>query len=446
MLLQLKELSESGPARLARSKLKASLPWLFLIWQAGWLMHFASTADWCCDAGYYLVAGQDFWTQGLGYPDRYAGYRPYLTPLMVGAFAQFPVSPEIFVDQRLAYSINVALSFFAVSSGLTILLADRMSRREWSLISLPTLFNPYFLANLVVPLQEVPTLFVGLPLLTMIAAALLARRFERAAFLVVSLAAIVSFARTQNAIVAAPAGVLCLFLFFALRHDRRRRLRLAFAVAGGIVVAALLSLPQLAIHRHHFGTWASPRSADMANFQLEHGADLSRYGTALINNQWQGVRISGPWFDYDMGASYAHPYQHAGWLAVPHVLTHVFLGLHVDEPRTYWSRGLPAALGAWLIVSALIVFLGAVGIARDLRRSPAVGWTLLSLLLVSCAYTALLAVETRFGLWGQIALAMGAARLLFAQPRMHRTGAMALLALGYVVLAAAFNGWIWSYA
>ncbi len=438
--------ASSDFARASWLRFVACLPWILLVWQALWLLHFARSTGWCCDASYYLQTGRILWEQGLYYPDMLAGYRPYLTPLVVGVIGQFPVSTAVICDANLAYSFNAAVLFAAISAGLTLGFSRLLTRRQWLLVSLPTLFNPFFLADLVVPLQESVTLFVALPVLTLVGASLILGRLERVAFLVVALTGFVAMARTSNAIVGAAAAVLCVFLLWHLRHDARRRLRLVVSAAAGIVFAVLLVLPQLSINRHHFGSLVSPHYQEIARLQLEHGADLMRYGTAYEDGEWKGIRLQSAWYDYTPGAAVDHPYENAGWGVVPQVLAHFFAGLHVDEPRTYWSRGRPSGFSAWFVASALMAFLGTIGIARDLRHCPRVGWTLLVLVAVSVASTALLAVESRFGIWGQLGLAMGTARLLFAQPRHPRILQIVLLALAYVAVAMSINLWLWTYA
>ncbi len=418
----------------------AQLPWLLLLWQALWLVHFVQTATWCCDGSYYLTAARNFWADGLYFADDFSGYRPYLTPLIVGAVVRFPFDSAIFADPNLGYSINAALILFGTSLLLTLLLRRRFDARAWLMLTLPTVFNPFFMADLVVPLQESATLLVTLPALVIIGALLMRARYAGAVFLSVLLVAVVTLSRMQNAVIGLAVLALCAVAWW--RSGRRPRVLLAGV--GAALLAVLIALPQFAINQHRFGSWHAPLVDEMANLQFQHGADLMRYGTALMDGEWRGVRLDSAWVDYNLATLAEHPYADAGWRVIPHVLTHMFVASHVDEPRTYWSHGPPPPAGFWVIVSSLIAFLGACGIVRDVRHRQLVGIPLALLVVASLASTAMLAVESRFGIWAQIGLALGAARFIFARPPPLHPGRWAAAALAYSALAVLYNIWMWS--
>lgn len=434
------------PATAAQARLGSACVVLLAL-QAAFLGYFAATANFTGDGGYYISMAGKLWTEGLLHDDPYLGYRSYFVPLWIALVAHLPGAKSFVADPAFHFGTNQSALFFLLTVALMMAAHRKGMLRQALPYFLATMFNPFLLAYVAMPLQESVLVFFVAPMLLLVCAPGFVSASARIA-LVVLIGFLACIIRSSLVWVAVSVIGYLVWAGLASRPQWARHWKPA-ALAG--IAGVLLLAPQwyvVANSRDRIAAVAVGQEA-LLESQIAWGIRVFKYGTLLEGRETSGVWFHSPFKDaappHDLGFYARHPLQGAVLVAA-----HVYSGLHYDVPRPYFSRSDVHIVSAWLLVSSLTVFYGVLALFEILRkRLPMPGETtalLAGLLILSCAYTAFVATEARFGLLGFTALSI-AACAAFAHDA-SRARAMALLPLAavYVVLAVLVNTWFLSSA
>ncbi len=422
----------SGPGRpLAVILALHALQGAFLLW-------LALDAVFCCDALYYLHVGQGMLAEGLLYEHHFEGYRSYLVPIMVASLDALPL-PAASASGS-SYPLAAGLVFWLISLGCSLLILRQESLGRYLVFALPTLFNPFVLAHIPAPLQESAFVLLCVPLLVLLVAVKRssANRTLGLALLIFTLAYVI-----RGSFVWLLAPLALFVLFEAIRSGTRwQQARLAPLLLVGLLATVPLLAPQSWTMYQKFSSIDPYPSTAVMDFQIEMGVANLKYGTLAIGDQWTGMWYRSPFAELPveertLGFYFRHP--GPGLLMMG---SHVWSGLHYDVLTTYVRVEELRIASPWLVLSSLIVAFGIVGLIQGWRSrvEPELDLLLTLMVLLSCAYTAFIATEARFGLIGFIALSIAAARPM-AWPAGRRAMLdVAPLALIYALACLLFNG------
>jgi hypothetical protein len=200
-----------------------------------------------------------------------------------------------------------------------------------------------------------------------------------------------------------------------------------------------LLLPQMLIAKKQFDSWNPYPSSTVATRQIAAGIAMFRYTTVIGGPHQGGFPTYTPFKDEPdktLGFYTTHPAEGAAL-----VLGHVWAGLNYDTFGVYVSWASLGPVTAALLFSATVSALGLFGLVAwpgkgddtELRAFLTTG------LLGSCAYTALAATETRFGLWGFLCVSMAVAHLLAEKEGRRRALLAAPVLLAYVLASIEIN-------
>jgi len=401
------------------------------------LVWMAAHAQFCCDADYYVTAGQAIWHDGLLWQDPYAGYRFYFPPLFFGMLERIIGASSSVDVVRQALPFALAATFALTSALASIHVLRREGIRRWALFAVPLLFNPFILAMTPYPLQESVVIIFAVPLLFI----LLARRaqdFRLTCLLAASFSALTFVARPSWAWVSV-AALLLLALRATATPFRPRRVKHGLLVAA--VVSIALVAPQCYVSWNKFGTFNPLAQTDVASFQLVSGVERLNYSTIHDNGNFGGFFVPSPYqatgeSQKGFGFYRDHPAE-----GVVLIISHVWSGLHYLAPEPYMARAELKILNPWLLLSSLVVAFGLLGVWRmcSIREQRDTGWFLCALLVFSCAYTAFVGTEGRFGLIGFAALSVSAWQLLMDRKERGLCARALPLVIVYACLCLAFN-------
>jgi hypothetical protein len=417
--------------------------------QLGFLIVIARHADFCCDAWYYLDTGKQLLRDGILYVDHYAGYRSYFVPAAVALLSHLPVPEAHTAGITFPYAASACFTLFSIAAS-----AHALKRLGWARYlrwAIPLLFNPFLLAYVPYPMQESILVLMLSPLLFLLLA-IQDRPFHRMIFLAVLIAALAYFIRSSLLWFVAPV-IAFVIVDVRGRLSRAEPLKIGRAVALGLIAFVPLAAPQSYIAYEKFGTVRPYPSGDVANNQLVWGPTMYKYATLKTATGWQGLRYatSAPTTASATIASESRTapatmsgaafYWQYPMMALPIVLGHVWAGLHYDTLVPYITTPLSGQPSPELITSSLVVILGLLAL-WSLRRqwhSSAPQMFLVTTLVMSCAYTAFVATEARFGLLGFAALSIAAAGLPFDENLRRASIAALPMILLYVLASCLIN-------
>ncbi len=422
--------------------------YLFLLAaQAACLWYFAATANFTGDAGYYLSMAGQLWTEGLLHDDPYVGYRSYFVPLWIALVSHLPGAKSFVADPAFHFGTNQSALFFLLTMGLMV----AAHRREILGRALPyfvsTMFNPFLLAYVAMPLQESVLVFFIAPMLLLVCTPGFVSASARVA-LVVLIGFLAFIIRSSLLWIVVPVVGYLFWTALAARPQWARHWKPAL-LAG--IAGVLLLLPHwyvVANSRHRIEAGAVAQHS-LLDAQIAWGIRAYKYGTLLEGRETRGVWFHSPFKDaappHDLAFYARHPLRGAVLVA-----GHVYSGLHYDVPRPYFSRSEVHIVSIWLVISSLTVFYGIFALVESLRkRLPMPDETrvlLTSLVILSCGYTAFIATEARFGLLGFCALSIAACVAWTHDATRARAIRLMPLAAGYVVMALLVNAWFLSAA
>jgi len=406
--------------------------------QLAFLLWLAATQDFCCDAYYYLYMGQRLLQEGLVHQDDFAGYRSYFVPLVLGLL-QLPPAPAMPASgQPLPFVLSVA--FTAVSLATSRFVLRREAAARYLAFAVPTLFNPFLLGHVPFPLQESVVMLVLVPLLVILLA--VRERRPEATFGLVVLAGTLAFViRGSIFWVAIP---LALFLVLEIRRERARWSAASKPALAALAVAIPLALvaPQSYVMQKKFGTLNPYPEREVLTAQVFFGIEMLKNATIVQDGKWKQLRSLSPYTHLPLHKKttldfYRENLGPAAFL----VGAHVWAGLHYDVLTTYVRFEQLRILSPWIVLSAFVVAWGLLGLVRYARepehRARAV--LLAAMFLLSCLYTAFVGVEARFGLFGFLALSVGAAQLAATREGRSLMLASLPLAIAYAALCLVFN-------
>lgn len=406
--------------------------------QLGFLLWLASRARFCCDAYYYLEMAGRLWRDGLLFEDTaYAGYRSYFVPLVHGLLNRFPVSSSDATES--AFPLAAALLFWLVSCGISMYVLRRESWRRYLTFALPTLFNPFLLGFVPYPIQESALVIFCVPLFFVL---LCVRNhsFSTKVFVGMLCATLAYVIRSSLLWVYLPVLLFLLLAGVAWYRagGRERVLRIVLLALLAVIVPVA---PQSYVAQAKFGTLNPYPSKAVLDSQMIWGVEMLKYATVRTNGNWGGLSYASPYKDLpaeQKGLSLYWSRPDAGLVLA---LSHVWAGLHYDVLTVYLDRAELHVLSPWLMLSSLVVFFGLSGLWNAFRRGNERGVTVClgTMLLVSCAYTSVVATEARFGLWGFLALSISASQLFAAAEGRRIALMLAPASLAYALLCIAFN-------
>jgi len=443
-LLPKRKPDQQAAALAAHARGSAWLMYLFLlVAQAGFLAYLAGTANFTGDGGYYTSMAGKIWTEGLLHDDPYIGYRSYFVPLWIALVAHLPGAKWFVADPAFYFGTNQSALFFLVTVALTL----AAHRKGMLRLSLPyfvaTMFNPFLLAYLAMPLQESALVFFVAPMLLLVCTPGFVSASARIA-LVVLIAFLAYIIRSSLVWVAVP---VIAYLVDAGLASRPRWTRHWKPAVLACVAGVLLLAPHWYVvtnGRERIATGAAAHH-NLLQVQVAWGIRAFKYGTLLDEQESRGVWFHSP-FRYadpphDIGFYARHPLRGGALVA-----GHVYSGLHYDVLLPYFRRADIRLVSGWLVLSSLTIFYGVFGLVEGLRRrwpTPAGTSVLLTgLALLSCGYTAFVATEARFGLLGFSALSIAACAAFAHEASRARAKALLPLAAVYVLLAVLVNAWL----
>ncbi len=403
----------------------------FLLWLA-WVTPF------CCDAYYYMGMGARYLREGLLTADEFAGYRSYFVPLVLGLLDLLPAPKMPAQGQSLPFTLSVA--FTAISFLASRHILRRESRARYLAFALPTLFNPFLLAHVPFPLQESVLMLLVVPILVVLLA-VRERSPATTLTLAVSVLSLVFMIRNSVIWLAVP---LALFVVLEMRRvPGAWRAALRPRVAALLVaIPVVLVAPQSWMMQKKFGTLHPYPQRDVVIEQVFYGISMFKITTMLHEGKWKQLRSHTPWnpLPLEQKIRLAFYLENPG-PAVLLVVAHVWAGLHYDVLTTYVRFEQLRIVSPWIVLSALVVAYGLLGMLRWLREPGERSRALFAaaMLVLSCAYTAILGVEQRFGLFGFLAISLAAAQLAATREGRALMLRGAPLAAAYALLCLAFN-------
>lgn len=200
-------------------------------------------------------------------------------------------------------------------------------------------------------------------------------------------------------------------------RQSKRALCVALLISMGLVA------PQLWRNERLYGAFAPYHSANIQSDQLLWGAKMYRYstekimdarpgaadGTANETGTWRGVQYQIPVQQRTDATTLLAALLNGESGAIVPVLNHMAVGLIHDSPRPYAASSSLTSRSRWALLSTAVVVLGGLGMIFWLRARARrlQGLVSIVLLALSLLYTALVATETRFGILGFAALAIG---------------------------------------
>lgn len=403
----------------------------FVFWEA-------HHARYCCDTDYYLHAADAIWRDGLLWQDSWLGYRYYLTPLMLGSVLRvvslFTGNPA---DAAKYISFGLACAYCCAAFAASWLVWRREGPARWRQFAVPILCNPFALALVPLPMQESVIAIVCLPLMVaLVALKHLQGRWLAAVAAV--LAGTLIGARASLVWMTVPIVLFVVWRAASVRTKPAEHLRNA-ALALALLAAILAPQAYVALRSP---AWTGESAAKTVyRVQQASGIEQFNYTTAYDAN---GFRAAPTWSPYrtipadQKELSFYHRQPAAGLFLV---LAHVWSGLHYVWPTPYTPASAMRVFSPWLLLSALTVACGLLGLGVffQCREDRPVALFFTVTLLGSCAYTAFTAVEGRFGLFGFLALSVFAWRYVTTSGRatLLRT---APLVIAYVLLSCTVNG------
>lgn len=394
----------------------------------------------CCDAGYYLEIGLRIFEDGLFYDDYYSGYRSYFAPIIFGGLQKIFLLSFQSYDYAIK-AVRIFLCFFYVlaMTGTSIFVLKREGIKSSLTYSLPIAFNPAVLHMVSLPMQESLIAIFCFPVIII----LLSIRRGSLSF---CLAWLLFFGIIGYLIRSSLLWLLVPCLAYAIMSYRRYlnkdiSLGNISALRRTIILCVLLFIPQCWISYAKFASFNPYPSVSTATDQIAWGIGAFKYQTVISKDSAVGLFYPTP-FKYTpennrgLGFYFSNP--GAGLLLAT---THVWVGLHPDTYKVFLSPKDIRPVSFTVLVSAVIVGLGLVGLFGAARTSPFDPGSIFLLLMfaMSCAYTALIATETRFGIFGYIAVSVAAVQLL-ATREGRRAALISLpLVLAYAVISLILN-------
>jgi hypothetical protein len=404
---------------------------LFLFWHA-W------TTDFAHDANYYLRTADALMRDGLAYTNEQAGYRSYFVPLLFGVLREVPA--PIMPGSGHSLPGVLALCFVLISIAVSVHVLRRESLGRWALFAVPTLFNPMLLGHVPILLQESVLVLIAVPLLVVLMA-VRQRPLSRQFVLAAAIACLIFIIRGSMFWMAVP---LVLYVWMLARQTAlgSRALVMPKAWLASAAIAIALVAPESWYAWQRQGTLNPYPSDAVARDQMWLGIDILKYATIRREGVWRGLWYTSPYTqlpreEKTLSFYWRHPNAGAFLIAA-----HVWTGLHYDVLATYFDRDELRIVSVWLILSALLVALGVLGLWRLLLRrdDPPLTALLVSMFVLSCGYTAFVATETRFGLFGFLAVSLGAAQLFASRAGRRRAWSAVPLVAAYVAACVAFQG------
>ena len=402
------------------------------------LLWLAYRGIFCCDASYYMHTGRRLLEQGLGYGDDFAGYRSYFVPLVFGLLQKIPMFA--LGESHESLPVTLSIVFTLVTFGTDVYILRREGLRRCLMFAVPAFFNPFLLGHVIAPLQESVLMIFVVPLIVVLLA--VRQRSPVATVLLAVLTASLAFIIRGSMIwLAAPVGI---FVVLEMRRNRETWRAAPRALLAAIVLAIPLALvaPQSWQMQQKFGTLDPyPNRKGIVEMQTFFGISMFKLTTMLYEGKWTQLRALTPfdalpvpektklsWYAENKGP------------AVFLVIAHVWSGLHYDVLTTYVKFRAFKILNPWIVLSSFVVAYGLIGLVAAYRRLETSRAAMLSALFaLSCLYTAFVGVESRFGIFGFLAVSIATSVLAASPDGRAQMKSAFPLALAYVLLCLVFN-------
>jgi len=404
--------------------------------QLVFLLLVAAHAKFCCDAtDYYIPAGRSIVHEGLLWQDPYAGYRFYFVPMVFGALQKVLGMSAGDAPAQLPFAL--ATIFCLVSTATSIHIVRQNGMRRWMAYAAPLFFNPFLLAVVPYPLQESVVIIFCVPLLVILLASE-QRDYRKTCVIAALFCGIAFVARSSLLWMLIPA------LLFAGCEAWRARPGKSH-ILQGIALASLIWLgliaPQSYISWNKFGTVVPLAQTAVGHDQFAYGVALLNYATIFDDKGFGPFPVLSPYNDLPAAEKTVAFYLRHPAEGIFLVLAHVWSGLNYVALTPYVAKADLTILSPWLILSSAVVAYGFLGLVSlfTRREGRSAAFLLTALALFSCAYTALVGTESRFGLVGFAALSLSAWQFLTNRENFGRCLHALPLVLAYIGLSVAVN-------
>ena len=330
--------------------------------QLAFMLWIAFGAVYCCDADYYVRTGQALLREGLAYGDDFAGYRSYFVPLVLGLLHAIPAPAMPASGQSLPFTLSVAFTLVSFAASVHIVRREGVAR--YLTFAIPTLFNPFLIAQVPIPMQESVLMLFVVPILVVLLA--VRQRTPYATLALATLAASVAFiVRGSMGWLALP---LALFVILEMRRapESWRAASRARLAALALAIPLILVAPQSLVMQQKLGTLDPyPTRRDFVLLQAYFGVSMFKTTTMLREGKWTQLRVLSPfdWLPREEKMTFSFYREHRG-PAVLLVLGHVWAGLHYEVLTTYVRFEQFRIVNPWIVLSSFIVAYGLIGLVR----------------------------------------------------------------------------------
>jgi mRNA-degrading endonuclease YafQ of YafQ-DinJ toxin-antitoxin module len=403
-----------------------------------------ASMDYCCDSGYYLTAGKQLLDQGLFTPYQYEGHRSYLAPVSIRLIHDLPFASWISALSRIndyqRFAVNLLPIWMLMSFAASKYAMTRVEPRRAQWIAALVYANPILLGHILVPMQESIMLLVFAPVFALLSLGLLSSMRLASAVLLTVIAYMI---RESYAFVAAPLLIFAIYNRLFQRGEYRSQSIRATILA--VLAGALLIAPQSIRNHQLHGHFAVYHSAQIQNDQLLWGTRMYKYATEKIDGNWKGVAYQIPETEVVAnGLSLITALKQQEAYATKAIANHMLVGLVHDQVGPYGPKAGTSVRGMLILFSSGVVFFGLAGMALMLMDKTQVrsAFALSALLLLSLAYTAFVATETRFGILGFFALCLSANAYFSAVIRPVIKWGFAALLMPVVYLVLTWDTWL----
>jgi hypothetical protein len=407
-----------------------------LLWAARAHIEQALNCD-VCDTFYYYNAAAAFADTGLLFSNPYDGYRSYFAPLVIAAVTKLASGLGFGDEPVVRYAYGVAIVFWLASLGLMIWLARRAAPKDFILITVATLLNPFLIVYVPFALQEGVLLLCCLPLLFLWIAAKDWHPARRAA-LVLAMAVLAYVIRAALVWWLIPAAAYAGWLLWR-RRDAGAWLRWMTAILIG---AFAVIGPQVYISKQHFNSFNPYPSTTVFSQQIPIGITLLKFATVEDEGHWRGLTFWSPYVaEPEEEKTFANFYVRHPARGAFLMLAHAYAGFHYDQLMPYWHLGRARPFTIWLALSSAIVFLGVVrmtAIVGERGLDPDRAFAIATLVL-SAASLVFVAAESRFGIIGFAMLSITVAEWVGSRPTRSEWLRLAPALLLYLVVSFLYN-------
>jgi len=409
----------------------------------------------CCDANYYLDTIEKYKNEGFDTKSIYTGYRAYLFPYL---FSLIPFN----LSEQLNIAGHVINVYYCFTVGLFIIIEYLMLCLIWGnkhfiIIYLSIFINPLILVYVPYPIQEsfiVLTIALFFPLLL---TSFRSNSWYLFTPLLGSLLGVLYMARPSHVLFTLPA---ILVLYFPLRHcnlQKKTIITILFLLPIFIFIA-----PQSLKMWRLYKTIKPYPNAQVLSLQLDGGTIYTKYGTNLSGSEQVGLAM--PYWNPLACTSHSENdrsmrdfscksenIKYNNSITTENlfkILIHTFNAVNYDVLQPYITTKSPRLFSLSQLLSMAIFFIGMYSTVRKWYFRNYDGLDLLwdGILFFTLAVTALIAVETRFGLLATTVLSIRSIELFTEKISKQETFALVYSTILFLAATSLLSIYVLSYS